>query len=106
PGAVECVFGHGQVVLARFERGLVHLDIGAHLVDLFADRPIFELGNLLTARDAVAEPDVDRFDPAADPRHHVDSGLANQIPDDHHVVGDRASPGNAGFDGHGGGTAA
>src|SRR5690606_37675861 len=99
-GAVERVAGHLDVVLPRGQRGPVHFEIGADLVDLLANCPVLDLRNGLPARDGIAQLDVDRLDASRDAGHDLDGRFTDEVADHRDVVDHLAAVDGADLDRH------
>ena len=73
---------------------------GLLLLDLLLKLEILDLGDSLTACHRVAEPYVDRFEPAGRARYDRDRRIANQVADHDELLSDRPASGGRGLNGH------
>ena len=80
--AIEVGLRQPQVGLALTDRRGRHFIRGLRLLDLLQELVVFDLGELLTARDAIAQPHEDLLEPAGDLGHGFDRRGADQIADD------------------------
>ena len=104
-GVVERLLGDAaalEEVLRAIEVGLGELEVGLALADRGLRRPRTtprpasparesrgpRLGEQLAPADAVAQPDVHRFEPPADLGHDLDRRRADQVADDRDALGD------------------
>ena len=74
--------GELQVRFALPDRGARHLERRFLLLDLLLELEVFDLGDALSARHAVAEADGDVLQPAGRARHDRHGGVADQVADD------------------------
>ena len=83
--------GELEVRFALPDGGARDLERRLLLLDLLLELEVFDLGDPLSARHAIAEADGDVLQPAGRARHDRDGGVADEIADDDQLLHDRAA---------------
>jgi hypothetical protein len=99
--SIQVGLGQLEIGLALPDRGLRHLIRRLRLPDLFPNLAVFDARDDLPATNRIGQLDGHRLQPPVHTRNDLHRGFANEVANQHDLVGDRLALDLSELDGHG-----